>query len=239
MEPSKGYGWGWTLLWFVGGMLGPLACLSIELAWRMCRESLFDPLPTAGHVLLVLIVPLATYLGLKALVQPEFRKRPVGLLLGSAVCTTLMYALPFVPLLPFALLLSLAGIGLLGLAPVLAPLATATLALRLHKLRLPGLATGFLGSVLLLALLDLGSVRTILKVREQWAHRDDGAGAQWLREQGDRGMLEELGGGRPSARPLAYLVRRSVPIDARFVREHWRQFTGEDLPGSLQWIGRD
>lgn len=240
MNPAAGAGWSWTLLWFLGGILGPSSCLVLELASRMCRESLFDPLPTIGHVLLVLLVPISVYAGLKALVQPGRRTRTLGVILGSAICTTLMLATPFVPLLPISLYLSLVGIGLLGLAPVVAPLAVITLALRLRRGGLPGLWTGFLGCVALLALLDLGAVRTIRGVRAVAEKPEDAARADWLKEHADREMLEELGGGRTSARPLAFLVRTlGAPVDPEFVRVNWTLFTGQPLPERLEARFRD
>ncbi len=227
--------------WVIGGIVGPLACLGIEGAGHLCRESLFDPIPTRWHALLILLVPVATFLALRAIDQPARRTRWLGILFGCSTCTTLLYSIPFVPFLPLSIVMVVCmGIGLLGLAPLAAPAALLSMAAEFRtragepgETRLPRTWTGFLGCILLLGLLDIGPVRTILKVRGQWTDLTDEAGARWLREHGDRSMLEELARGTKGFRPVAFFVRTWVHIGPGFVRDNWSRFTGEPLPYSL------
>ena len=230
-----------STFWQVFGVFGPLACLGVEAGLHVCRDTLFDPLPTLAHALLVLAVPVAVLLGVPALDRPALRTRALGMLFGSAICTTLMYAVPFVPLLPLSLAFSLGGIGLLGLAPILAPIALLSLAAE-YRVRagrpgwkpLRGTCTGFCASIALLALLDLGTVRTLLAVRRCCADPADAASAAWVRANGRRATLDQLATGWREARPLAFLVYACSDFEAAQLRQAWPQMTGEPFPEPSQ-----
>ena len=49
----------WILLL---GVIYPAAVVGIELVWRMCAEAFFDPMPTYGHVVAILFVPVSNLL---------------------------------------------------------------------------------------------------------------------------------------------------------------------------------
>lgn len=242
MTQASRVGWFRKALWHVGGIWGPLACFAIELVTHMCRDALFDPIPTPWHALLVLTVPLSMYLALRALDRPELCNRALGYLLGCAACISLLYAVPFVPLLPLSLLFSVAGIGLLGLAPLLAPIAVLSLAAEFRiragdpgGRKLAGTWTGFLGCVALLALLDLGPARTILAVQRYSSGPEDAENLAWIRDHGHRDTLEQIVAGWRVARPLAYLVYSSCDLDAEKLRRDWTRVTGEPLPARLEF----
>src|SRR5215510_11960112 len=64
---------GWLLLF---GVFFPAAVIAIELATKLCAQSLFDPMPTYGHVAAVAFVPACNFLIWTALArapaaQPE------------------------------------------------------------------------------------------------------------------------------------------------------------------------
>ena len=151
-------------LWIVGGIVGPILCLTVESLWHPCRDGLFDPIPTPWHQLLILTVPTATLLGLRALERPERRTRVLGVLLGCAACTSLVYAVPFIPLFPMSLCFLIAyGIGLLGLAPIVAPIAVLSLAAEFRiragdpgGTKVPWAWTGFFGCLLLVGWITFG-----------------------------------------------------------------------------------
>ena len=47
-----------TLL-FLFGIVLPTITLGVELIWGACTDLFFDPIPTAGHALLVAVVPIS------------------------------------------------------------------------------------------------------------------------------------------------------------------------------------
>jgi hypothetical protein len=106
----------------VFGVVLPAFTIGFELFTRLCAGVFFDPLPTFFHVVLAAFVPLANWLTLRTL---RNHRRPVSRELwfanGIACGVSLLYAAPFLPMSPFAIVgIIFAGAGLLPLAPLLA-----------------------------------------------------------------------------------------------------------------------
>jgi hypothetical protein len=181
------------------GVIYPAVVIAIELATRMCAESLFDPMPTYWHTLAISLVPAGNLL-LWSRISDGAEGNPAWLAFanGAVMAIAGFYALLFLPLLPIALVGTLIGIGLLPLAP----LASFACALKLrsgfrrgHQERaswslLGGVAAGL---VLLLAL-DLPAAATRLGV--QWAASSEPTererGLTLLRVLGDDDLLLRL-----------------------------------------------
>ena len=229
------------LIWSAGAIWGPVGCLVLEVTTHMCRETLFDPLPTFWHVPLILTVPAAGILGRRALEDSSLRSWKLGILVGVAACTVLLYVGPFLLLLPLSILALLMGIGVVALLPLLSALAVLMLAAEFRRRRkklgerpLPGMWTGFLGCILLLALLDVRPALTTLRVQRFEHGGAELADIVWVRDHGDRATLDELAvqGGGATLRPLCELIRFALPrVQGSFVRQNWRLLTGElELP---------
>src|SRR5262249_26192945 len=123
-----------TLLIFTGLVLPSVAIL-IEITSAICAPLCFDSLPSVWHNVRVIAVPLANMLVIRGLwwSDAEYHWR-LGLANGLAVAVSTFYPIIYLPLTPLALLaLSFAGLGLLGLAPVLCLIASA---LCLRQLRM-------------------------------------------------------------------------------------------------------
>ena len=123
-----------ALLWLFGVAL-PLGILALELLAGFCAETLFDPIPTGLHALLIALVPIANAWALLA-ARPQYDSersfRIAGRLNGLALGISAYYALQFALVTPFAFVaLIFFGAGLLPLAPLLAYLSTAALRSRL------------------------------------------------------------------------------------------------------------
>lgn len=244
MNRANEIGWMRQVLWGAGGIGGPLVCLAVELATRMCRKEILDPLPTGWHVLLVLMIPVATVLAWRAMKSHETPRAWHALLVGCALCTALLYSLQFLPFLPIAILLVPAGVGVLALAPHFTLLALAFLAWDLHRREradgrsaLRRLGSGFLLGVLVLALADFQPMLTVWRVQDRFRDERDTASEVWLREHADRATLEDLAvNGRTFAvHPLCYLSQFRQPLQSQFMRQHWTLFTGEqELPASVR-----
>lgn len=105
------------------GICLPVVVLAVELTSRWCTEEFLDPLPTPLHTFLVALVPLTNGASLAPATQRYPRLLRVAQ--GMAIAVALVYSAIFLPLAPFALLaLIFFGLGLLGLSPMLALLAT-------------------------------------------------------------------------------------------------------------------
>lgn len=101
------------------GTIFPAGVIVLELLTGLCAGAFFDPLPTWGHVLLVVAVPVINFFLWQA-AQHDDAPRPALLVLGGgAIAIGAGYALVFLPLLPFAFVgILFLGVGLLPFAPV-------------------------------------------------------------------------------------------------------------------------
>jgi hypothetical protein len=127
------------------GVVLPIIALAFEYFTGMCAALFFDPLPTAGHVLLVAGVPVANLLAWRAARHDLARQRGwLGWLNGFALGIALLYALLYLPLAPFAIPgVIFYGFGLLPLTPLLSLIAT--LQLRCHVRQIGNGAAGLPG----------------------------------------------------------------------------------------------
>ena len=93
-----------VLLWLLGVAL-PLGVLALELLAGFCAETLFDPIPTGLHALLIALVPIANAWALLA-ARPQHKSersfRIAGRLNGLALGISAYYALQFAIVTPFA-----------------------------------------------------------------------------------------------------------------------------------------
>lgn len=149
-----------VILTWIFGFLLPAGTLFYESLSGFCAEYLFNPLPSFLHQVVVALVPLGFLYVLNAVSPSDPRRHRVPWVLGAISAIALFYTLPFVPLLPAALVaLVYFGLGFLPLAPILALWVALSWTLWLaRKQRLEGLpkrfAFGFLVGLLLLAVAD-------------------------------------------------------------------------------------
>src|SRR5688500_6147576 len=57
------------------GVIWPAVTVAVESVTRMCANQFFDPIPTPGHLLLALLVPLANLTLIVALARGVTRPR--------------------------------------------------------------------------------------------------------------------------------------------------------------------
>lgn len=146
-RPRPGY---WLL---VLGVALPVIALVLELATGMCAAVFFDPLPTIGHVVLVALVPLASWLAWQAAREGKVdHVRWLAWLNAVAVGVAAYYAVLYLPLMiPGLFAMIVYGWGLLPWSPMIS--LVAALVLRRHLRRLaeatetPRLPAGWKGAV--------------------------------------------------------------------------------------------
>jgi hypothetical protein len=185
---------------FLVGVAYPAVVVLIELLSRFCATSLFDPMPTWGHVAAVSFVPASNLLLWTQLRRATLRHpKWLAFISGTAIAIGAFYALLFLPLFPLAVVAILVVIGLLPLAP-LAAFASAVVLYRTLRARCetPHLARALIGGlavgVALLLILDVPVAATRLGI--QWAMSDTPSererGLMLLRTLGNDDLLLRL-----------------------------------------------
>ncbi len=236
----------WLLLF---GVFFPAAVIAIELATKLCAQSLFDPMPTYGHVAAVAFVPACNLLIWIALDQERrWSIRWLAFANGSAIAIATLYALLFLPLLPIAIIAVVAGIGFLPLA----------LARRQRDKSLVGpLVGGLLAGLAVMVALDVPPAATRIGVQMAASSEptERERGLALLRAIGDDDLLLRLCygmAGKPTGLLSAFVMVTSnnwigsrsqpaaSPTQAReiYYRLHGVAFNAKSAPGPRRRAGR-
>ncbi|MBE0534338.1 MAG: hypothetical protein IH624_01625 [Phycisphaerae bacterium] len=222
------------------GVLLPVGAAAVELATRICASVFFDPLPTGWYVLLFMMIPAANLACLAVLWNSaEKYAGKAGYINGAGLGAAIIYTIMFLPLLPISAFATVVyGLGLCGLAPLLALVVTLLVRSRLRRLhlgeqagRLPGLWGGLAVSVVLLAVAVLPGMFTHLGV--QMALSESPAararGVKMLRAVGNEKRLVEMcyreGWGVGSNMFYSLMFDGSIPV--RDLRGVYYRVTGK------------
>lgn len=229
---------GFILFFFA--VLLPLITFGIEWVTHMCASAFFDPMPTLGHALLVLLVPLsnlaAWWAARKGLVE---RRNKVSVANAFAIGISFYYAFMFLPLMvPGAFAIIWFGWGLLPLCPFFTSLATLRLRSHLRRLGstettndLPGLWWGLAasGAVLAVVALPIPATRYFAEMAVSDSPATSASGVKWLRAIGSRKTILADCYGLESWRadfPLD-LGLNGRPVSAEQAREVYFRVTGQ------------
>lgn len=204
----------------VCGVIWPATVIAVELVTHVCAENFFDPIPTPWHVGLVALAPLVNLIvwwqmsGAEANRRLHPRRR--ALLLGLATGVGAFYALLFVPVLPFAIVLLVIGFGLLPLGPAAGLVVTLSLLRRTLRTQTAGRSplrpflAGLAAAAAAVVALDVPQALTRhgLSLAADADPDTRARGIAFLRTWGDRGELLALcyPMSRRPAGPLALLM---------------------------------
>lgn len=179
----------------VGAAVGAIA-LAVECFTHMCSGLFVDPIPTAGHIALIAMVPA----GLGGCWLMEGRRRPTdgSLQFIASFCLgiSLYYSLMFAPIFPFAVIgLMYMGLGILPMAPMLSAVGAfvtyRALAARTPDRGLKRLAAGL--GVALVIFVGIEAPQTLTRTGLSWSASDDAAkarrGTSLLRRLGNEEIL--------------------------------------------------
>ncbi len=112
---------GQSFIWFFA-VIFPFMVVLFEWLSHFCGLNFFNPIPTFGHGLLLLSVPVINgwLMRTRSKAGPKnWRNRAIGS--GLSFGTSIFYALLFIPLLPASCIAMIAfGMGLLSMCPVIA-----------------------------------------------------------------------------------------------------------------------
>lgn len=180
------------------GVILPVIAIGYELATQGCASIFFDPIPSAGHLLLVAMVPASNLLLWSSLTDVQPRPRFLALANGVAIAISAVYSILFLPVLPLAAIgIVFFGLGLLPWSPVFALIAALTLRSRLKKetegrqfAAWPGVLIG----VLAIIVVDLPSSLTELgmKMATSPSVSEQARGIRMLRAIGDEDLMLRL-----------------------------------------------
>ncbi len=230
-----------TTLLFLFGVLLPAGVLAFEWVNGFCAESLFDPIPTIWHKLLVALVPLANFFAIRSL-RAGIVHSPQRLFFvnGAAIGVNLFYTIIFLPMMPFGIIALLAfGMGLLPLSPLLALIATWILRKRLKQAVGPAgrafpshLVRGI--STVLVAFVLINAQGVLTNRAIVWSTADDPSlrtrGMTMLRAMGSEDEIlrscYELRGRRMLPEPGWIAGGRKVKVQTKQAREVYYRLTG-------------
>jgi Vault protein inter-alpha-trypsin domain len=180
------------------GVLYPAAVIGLELVGHMCAQAFFDPVPTFGHAVAVLLVPAGNMLVWWHLPGSPRNARWLAFANGVAIAIAGFYALLFLPVLPMAVVGLVFGIGLLPLAPLVSFVCALKLRLaifdRYEQSTIRPLFAGLAAGLALLFALDLPAAATRhgIQLAASSVPSEREQGIRLLRTFGDDDLLLRL-----------------------------------------------
>ncbi|HEU4509835.1 MAG TPA: VIT domain-containing protein, partial [Pyrinomonadaceae bacterium] len=225
------------------GVIMPAISITTEATTHMCAESLFDPIPTTWHLLMVIFVPLAQlHVWFTIRRGATERLTLAGWANALTIGISLFYSFLYLPLLPIAALMLLFGIGLLPLAPLLSLVASLVMRHKLSELgsRAPqkslavtkrGVFIGLAAVVVLLGLIELPATLTRygLQMATSGSPVERAEGVRFLRKYGNESYLLlncYYRTGWPTDF-IGYLLSEKDPVSPVEAREVYYRVTGE------------
>lgn len=171
----------------------PTVAILIELLTGWCAGAFFDPLPTFGHLLLVLTVPVLNLLLWMSVRAGAPGERWLAAASGGAIAVAGTYALLLLPILPIATLgILVFGIGLLPFAPLIAAILAIRWVMAIGWRGGGGsvVAIGVVAGFGLVTIADLPATAVHLAINRYAGSDAERAGAvRLMRAFGDRDML--------------------------------------------------
>ena len=225
------------------GVILPAIAITVEVTTNLCARMFLDPIPTSGHLLLVLLVPLAQLQVWFALRRKDPNRLALaGVANAAAIAISLFYSFVYLPLVPIAALTLLIAVGILLLAPFFSLMTAlimrkqlrqlaATAPSRKFPLTTKGLVAGLVltGGVIALIELPPALTRYGLRMATSTSPEMRTKGIRFLREYGSQDYLlrrcyDERGG---SLYFLSDFFSSNRPIKTDEVRDVYYRVTGE------------
>lgn len=227
----------------VAGVILPAIAITVEATTNLCAQMFVDPFPTTGHLLLVLLVPLAQLQVWFAIRRHDPRRLALaGVLNIVSLAVTLFYSFVYLPLIPIAALTLLIALGILLLAPFFALITALVMRKQLRQLALTtpspsfplttkGLLIGLAATGAVIGLMELPPALTRygleMAVSDSPQTRSDGI--RFLRQYGSTDYLlrrcydDHTG----SLYVLSEFLSSRRPIKSDEVRDIYYRVTGE------------
>jgi len=241
---------GWLHLLF--GVVLPVASVVVELYAHICGEFFFDPLPDIWYVILFLTIPVFNFILWYSLKRDVIRHpHCLKLLNGFSTGISAIYALIFLPLLPLALIMVIAGIGFCALSPLTSLISALLLARTLRRklsdgVRVSSLYTwaGVAISFLCIFGLNYDTVKTQIMMRHALSTSESTSAkyVRMLRKSGNREVMAKACYAYRSSLTdffnfiLTWKGEAITPEKARmlFYRVTGKKYSSASLPESMQ-----
>ncbi len=231
------------------GVIMPAISITVEATTHICAESLFDPIPTTCHLLMVIFVPLAQlHVWFTIRRGATERLTLAGWANALTIGISLFYSFLYLPLLPVAALMLLFGIGLLPLAPLLSLVASIVMRNKLSELGSStpkkslavtkrGVIIGLATVVALMGIIELPATLTRygLQMATSGSYTDRAEGVRFLRRFGNKNYLIlncYYRTGWPTDF-IGYLLSVRDPVSPMEAREIYYRVTGETFDTSI------
>ena len=237
---------GYALL--ILGILLPLGTVVFEFLTGACSGVLFDPMPTVAHAMLTLLVPLVCLAVWATVRNGQSRwRRQLGWAISFSMGVSLVYALLFLPMSPFACIgIIFYGIGLLALAPIFSFFAAWRLRWHLGRTAgdLVGLPNAWLGmglGILTLLAVTLPMIMTewSLQMAVSESKSESERGVRWLRIWGEEERMLRACYGRAGRSSGLYSWGKSInPEEARTIYYRVRGRAFNAVPPPKLYAGR-
>ena len=231
------------------GVIMPAISITVEATSHMCARSLFDPIPTTWHLLMVIFVPLAQlHVWFTIRRGATERLMLAGWANALTIGISLFYSFLYLPLLPAAALMLLFGIGLLPLAPLLSLVASIVMRHQLSQLgskaptknlavKKGGVLIGLAIVLALIGLIELPATMTRygLQMATSGSLVERVEGINFLRKYGSKNYLLlncYYRTGWPTDF-IGYLLSIRDPVSPIEAREVYYRVTGETFDTSI------
>ncbi|HEX7333095.1 MAG TPA: hypothetical protein VF290_16445 [Pyrinomonadaceae bacterium] len=119
----------------VAGVILPAIAITVEASTQLCASAFFDPIPTAWHLVMVILVPLAQlYVWFTIRRGTPDRLMLAGFVNAFALGVSLYFSIFYLPFLPLGILLVVIVVGVLLLSPFLSLIAAISMRQQLRQL---------------------------------------------------------------------------------------------------------
>lgn len=231
------------------GVILPAIAITVEASTHVCASVFFDPIPTAWHLALVILVPLAQLHVWFAIRRgTPNRLRMAGFINAAVIGVSLFYSLCYLPFVPLAVLTVLILVGLLPLSPFLSLIVAITMRQQLKQIAATapqknfalgtrGLLTGLALTFVTIGLIELPA--TLTRYGLQMAASDSAQtktrGIRLLRNYGSKDHLLRscYNQGRGTTDIIGDLLAIHNPVDIDEARKIYYRVTGERFDMSV------
>lgn len=233
----------------IAGVIVPAIAITVEAGTHVCARMYFDPIPTAWHLMLVILMPLAQlHVWYTIRRGAPDRLTLAGFVNAAVIAVSLFYSICYLPFVPVAVLTVLILVGLLPLSPLLSLIAAITMRQQLRKiaaaapqknlaLGTKGLLIGFgltLGAIVVIEL-PATLTRYGLQMAASSSAQTRTRGIRFLRNYGSKDQLLRscYNQSRGTTDLLGDILSVQNPVSVKQARQIYYRVTGETFDMSV------
>ncbi|HKP84155.1 MAG TPA: hypothetical protein VJT69_19210 [Pyrinomonadaceae bacterium] len=233
----------------VAGVILPAIAITVEASTHVSASVFFDPIPTAWHLALVILMPLAQlHVWFTIRRGTPDRLMLAGFANAAVIGISLFYSICYLPFAPVAVLTILIVVGLLPLAPFLSLIAAITMRQQLSRmaataprknfaLGTKGLLTGLGVTVVAIGMMELPATLTRygLQMAASSSAQTRTRGIRFLRTYGSQDQLLKscYNQTRNTTDILGDLFSTENPVSIDEARKIYYRVTGETFDMSF------